>query len=102
MSVETDKQSFWDHLDVLRGALMKMATVTVIFGIIAFLFKEELFAIVLAPKESDFITYQILFHIGGLFSGNGGHNFSVQLINTLCLTIYTVSIISFCFTCTVC
>lgn len=46
MSAKTDKQSFWDHLDVLRGALMKMAAVTVIFGIIAFLFKEELFAVV--------------------------------------------------------
>lgn len=82
MSAETDKQSFWDHLDVLRGALMKMVAVTAIFGIIAFLFKEELFAVVLAPKESDFITYRLLFHIGGLFYGNGGQNFSVQLINT--------------------
>lgn len=82
MSVETDKQSFWDHLDVLRGALMKMAAVTVIFGIIAFLFKEELFAVVLAPKDSEFITYQLLFRIGEFVSGNEGQNFSVQLINT--------------------
>lgn len=82
MSAKTDKQSFWDHLDVLRGALMKMAAVTVIFGIIAFLFKEELFAVVFAPKESEFITYRLLFRIGGLFSGNGEPDFSVQLINT--------------------
>ena len=82
MSAGTDKQSFWDHLDVLRSALMKMAAVTVIFGIIAFLFKEELFAVVLAPKESEFITYRLLFRIGGLFSGNGEPDFSVQLINT--------------------
>lgn len=82
MSAETDKQSFWDHLDVLRGALMKIVVVTVIFGIIAFLFKEELFAVVLAPKDSNFITYRLLFSIGGLISGNDSQDFSVQLINT--------------------
>lgn len=82
MPTESDRQSFWDHLDVLRNALMKMAAVAVIFGIIAFLFKEELFAVVLAPKESNFITYRFLFRIGELFSENGGQDFSVQLINT--------------------
>lgn len=82
MSVVPDRQSFWDHLDVLRGALMKMAAVTVIFGIIAFLFKEELFKVVLAPKESGFITYRLLFSIGGLLSDSAGQDFSVQLINT--------------------
>lgn len=82
MAIDSDRLSFWDHLDVLRGALIKMATVTVIFGIIAFLFKEKLFAVVLAPKESEFITYRLLFHIGGLVSENGEPNFSVRLINT--------------------
>lgn len=82
MPTESDRHSFWDHLDVLRGALMKMVAVTVIFGVIAFLFKEELFAVVLAPKESDFISYRLLFHLGGLVSGNESQDFSVQLINT--------------------
>lgn len=82
MSAEADKQSLSDHLDVLRSALMKMAPVTVIFGIIAFLFKEELFAVVLAPKESEFITYRLLFRIGVLFFGNEGQDFLLQLINT--------------------
>ena len=82
MPTESDRQSFWDHLEVLRGALTMIAAVTVIFGVIAFLFKEELFAVVLAPKESDFISYRLLFHLGGLVSGNESQDFSVQLINT--------------------
>ena len=51
MTQNNDKQSFWEHLDVLRGAIMNIAAVTVIFSIIAFAFKEALFAVVLAPKE---------------------------------------------------
>lgn len=82
MAIDSDRLSFWDHLDVLRGALIKMVAVIVIFGIIAFIFKEELFAVVLAPKESEFITYRFLFRIGEFVSGNEGQNFSVQLINT--------------------
>lgn len=52
--------TFWDHLDVLRGTLFRIALAIVGMGIIAFCFKEELFGIVLAPRESDFITYRLL------------------------------------------
>lgn len=74
--------TFWGHLDVLRATLIKIVAVAVLGGIVAFLFKEELFAIVLAPKESDFITYRLLFRISGLFMGDDTQDFSVQLINT--------------------
>lgn len=74
--------TFWGHLDVLRATLIKVVAVAVIGGIVAFLFKEELFAIVLAPKESDFITYRLLYRISGLFIGDDTQDFSVQLINT--------------------
>ena len=56
MAVDTDKQSFWEHLDVLRAAIVKIVAVVVVFGIAAFYFKEELFAVVLAPKNDGFIT----------------------------------------------
>ena len=52
MPDNSDKQSFWEHLDELRSALLKTAAVTVLFGIVAFLFKDELFAVVLAPKDA--------------------------------------------------
>lgn len=74
--------TFWGHIDVLRATLIKIVAVAVIGGIVAFLFKEELFTIVLAPKESDFITYRLLFQISGLLTGNDAQDFSVQLINT--------------------
>jgi sec-independent protein translocase protein TatC len=41
-------------------------------GVVAFCLKEPLFDIVLAPKDSDFITYRWL----------GGEAFSINLINT--------------------
>ncbi len=79
---DSGKQSFWEHLDVLRSALLKIIVVTVIFGIVAFLFKETLFSIVLAPKESGFITYRWLAAVGGIIPGNDLEDFHVQLINT--------------------
>lgn len=82
MVQSNDKQSFWEHLDVLRGAIMKIAAVTVIFGIIAFAFKETLFAVVLAPKGADFITYRWLSFAGELLPGGEMSDFNVQLINT--------------------
>ena len=64
--------TFWDHLDVLRSALIRMAVAVVVFGVVAFLMKEELFAVVLAPRSSDFVTYQLL----------GVDAFSLHLMNT--------------------
>lgn len=82
MAGNDDKQSFWEHLDVLRSALIKIAAVTVVFGIIAFAFKETLFAVVLAPKDAGFITYSWLSLAGGLLPGGKVSDFNVQLINT--------------------
>ena len=52
--------SFWDHLDVLRSALLRAAVVTVVFAVGAFVMKDWLFAVVLAPRSSDFITYRLM------------------------------------------
>lgn len=48
--------SFWEHLDVLRAFLIKIAIATVLCGIVAFLFKEEVFSVILAPQSDTFIT----------------------------------------------
>ena len=77
----TNKQSFWEHLDVLRAAIVKIALVTVVFGVAAFFFKEELFSVVLAPKSDEFITYRLFNRIAA-WSGGLSESFSVQLINT--------------------
>lgn len=81
MAVDTDKQSFWEHLDVLRAAIVKIVAVTVVFGIAAFCFKEELFPVVLAPKNDGFITYRLFNRIAAWAGGETG-SFAVQLINT--------------------
>ncbi len=64
--------TFWDHLDELRSSLLRMLGVTVLFAIIAFVLKDELFAIVLAPRSSDFLTYRML----------GVEDFQLHLMNT--------------------
>jgi len=64
--------TFWDHLDVLRSTLIRMAVAVIIFAIAAFLMKDELFSIVLAPRSSDFITYRLL----------GAEAFHLHLMNT--------------------
>lgn len=82
MNQETDKLSFWEHLDVLRGMLVKIAVVTVVFAIVAFIFKDELFAVILAPKEVDFFTYKLLGGVSSWLAGGTVDSFHVALINT--------------------
>ncbi|MGM9745506.1 MAG: twin-arginine translocase subunit TatC [Paludibacteraceae bacterium] len=81
MAMNTDEQSFWDHLDVLRAAILKSLLVTVAFGVVAFCFKEELFAVILAPKNADFVTYRMLYAFNSLLTKTAA-DFLVKLINT--------------------
>ena len=66
------EMSFWDHLDVLRSSLIRMAVAVVLFAVATFFLKDELFSVVLAPRSSDFITYQWL----------GAEPFRLHLMNT--------------------
>ncbi|MCM1313676.1 MAG: twin-arginine translocase subunit TatC [Bacteroides sp.] len=52
--------TFWEHLDELRGCIIRVLAVSMLFGILAFLFKDEVFCFVFAPKETDFVTYRLL------------------------------------------
>ncbi|MBR6827195.1 MAG: twin-arginine translocase subunit TatC [Prevotella sp.] len=72
MSENSGQATFWDHLDELRMRLIKIVIVVSFLTIIAFLLKELLFDVILAPKDSQFVTYRIL----------NIPNFSIQLINT--------------------
>ena len=80
MSVEDDNLTFWDHLDELRGALLKIIGVAVLFGMAAFAFKDLLFDIVLAPSKSDFVTYR-LFNRLAEFTGSAVADFKIDLVN---------------------
>jgi sec-independent protein translocase protein TatC len=73
MDEGTNALTFWDHLDVLRSSLIRMGVAIVILAIVAFAMKDLLFSVVLAPRSSDFITYQLLgvdaFHINLMNTG---------------------------------
>lgn len=74
--------TFWEHLDVLRGMLIRIGLVTIALSVIAFFFKDEIFSVVLAPKNSNFLIYRFFDRIADSLSLPGQENFSVSLINT--------------------
>ena len=69
---DAQPMTFWDHLDELRGVIIRALLVTAVAAVVAFCLKDELFAIVLAPRSSDFITYRLL----------GVEPFEISLMNT--------------------
>lgn len=68
---DTPDMTFWDHLDELRGVIIRMLVVAAVGAAVAFCMKDELFALVLAPRSSDFITYRLM----------GVEPFSIHLMN---------------------
>ncbi len=56
--------SFWAHLDVLRGVLIRCVAAWGIMMIGAFLLKDPLFSLLLAPSRPDFLTWRILAKCG--------------------------------------
>ncbi len=64
--------TFWDHLDELRSVIIRVLVITALAAVVAFCLKDELFAVVLAPRTSDFVTYQLM----------GVEPFSIHLMNT--------------------
>lgn len=81
MSENGAEQTFWDHLDELRGAIVRIVCAALLCGIFAFLFKDILFGVVLAPTNSEFITYTLLNKVAAL-TGAAIEPFSIELINT--------------------
>lgn len=76
-----EAKSFWAHLDELKGHILRIVAVVVVFTAVAFGFKEWLFDAVLAPSKLDFATYRLIerLNLGALPVEGGGF---VQLINT--------------------
>lgn len=71
------------HLEVLRKMLFRIIFVILVLAIIIFCFKKETFALLLAPKSSDFATFSFIeailskFNIQSQFS-----DIDVSLIST--------------------
>jgi len=81
---EEKEMTFWEHLDALRSVLIRGIIAVVILTIVAFSFKHILFDyIILAPKNSDFITYRLLCKLGKFLS-----------VNALCLDTTSIHLIN--------
>lgn len=67
-----EQMTFWDHLDVLRGSIIKVLVAAAVMGVGVFFLKDYLFDIVLWPRDSEFPTYRLL----------GAEPFQLKLVNT--------------------
>ncbi|MDA1009149.1 MAG: twin-arginine translocase subunit TatC [Bacteroidetes bacterium] len=61
MSTQDKEMSFLDHLEIFRWHLIRSAIAVLFFAIIAFIFKDIVFdVILLGPKDPNFPTYKAL------------------------------------------
>lgn len=74
--------TFWEHLDVLRNSLIKIVLAVVICGLVAFFFKDTMFYVILAAKDTTFVTYRWFNEICRLMHLQTMDQFSIKLINT--------------------
>lgn len=81
---ENTEMSFWGHLDALRGHLFRSAIAIVGFSVLAFMNRELIFdKILLAPKDSAFITNRLLCKLGQFLR-----------IDSLCMSDYKIELIN--------
>ena len=82
--VEENEMSFWDHLKELRGHLVRSLISILLLSIIAFVNKDFVFDnIILAPKDANFITNQLLCKLGMLIN-----------IDYFCVSEFSLNIIN--------
>jgi len=85
---QLETMSFGSHLEVLRQMLIRIALVVAALSVVVFCFKEETFRLLLAPKESDFITFRAIERLSDwIASLTGGEGFrfapyTIELIST--------------------
>ncbi len=80
---QSEGMTFWEHLDVLRGSLIKIAIAAIVCGTVAFIFKDVVFSVILAPKDNSFVIYRLFDKIGSLIMPDDGvGSFDLHLINT--------------------
>lgn len=76
--------SFWEHLDALRGVVLKGAMLTVALCVVLFIFMPEIFhTVILAPCRPDFPLYSLLNCLPAMqgFSGGGQAGTAVSVVN---------------------
>lgn len=62
-----DEMSFLDHLEILRWHLVRAVASIIIAATLAFIFKDFVVGIIMAPKHMDFPTYVALCNVSKFF-----------------------------------
>jgi sec-independent protein translocase protein TatC len=79
-----DEMSFWQHLEELRWHLTRSIIAIVVLAIVAFLNRKIIFDdIILAPRDSEFITNRLLCKLGDFLS-----------FKSLCFEAFNLTIIN--------
>ncbi len=76
------KQTFGEHLEVLRRTIFRILIAVVVIASLSFCFKEPLFSIIFAPCNSDFPTFRLIRQIMNHTSSNSFFNKDFSLIAT--------------------
>lgn len=75
--------SFGTHLEVMRKMLLRIVAVVLCLMVVIFCFKDQVFSLLLAPKEYDFVTYRAIERLlQALGSDFRFEPFHIDLINT--------------------
>ena len=94
--VQEAEMSFFDHLDVLRGHLVRSAIVIMLLTCVCFYYYDYLFdVIIMGPKRPDFWTYQMMCKIGQYFDMGPGFcitSIPGKIINTEMAGQFTLQI----------
>lgn len=74
--------TFWDHLDVLRGTILRSLAFVAVLMVLLFCFKGFLFdSVVLAPTDGEFFLYRWLDGVLRSVGLSGLQSFSIQIVN---------------------
>lgn len=88
--------SFWDHLDALRGLIIRVLIVWIVLASVYFCVMPLIFdTVILGPCHNDFIFYRLLRRIGVLIHSDDSfftQPFNLKLININLATPFFVQI----------
>ena len=80
---DTSLMTFGGHLEVLRQMLFRIIFIVILTSIFVFCSKDITFEIMLAPSDSNFITYRTIERLVSQFNINFHfEDFSIDLITT--------------------
>lgn len=78
MNEPLETMSIGSHLEVLRQAIIRVLLVVGVLAIVVFCFKEITFQLLLAPKESGFITFRAIEQFSDWLSSLTGSDLSFR------------------------